>query len=293
MKYVWAFNPFDGNKQLEKKGVALIRSIPGAAKNLEAVFVASPNFVELAAAFDVDVADRFTKYPRQLIKKAMTTLGIKVARCTVLHEKSVSLTKSAVEFANYLFRSKADLAFIASRAKKGLSPLVLGSFAESLVHFSKTDLLVFGEGSAVSKQVPKKILYSHDYSRAADKGLDRVIKYAKAWGCSLHIVHIPDPAFGIEFKGQEKGVADYRRRVFQKLKLIEKKLDRAGVYGSVELDGRWSPIAERLLERADEIKADFIVVVAKAGRLAAIIGGSVTRQILRTSPVPVLVIKRI
>lgn len=292
MKYVWAFSPFDTNKKLEKKAVALIETIPGAAKNLEPVFVASPSCVELSTAFDVSERDRFSRYPKQLLQNSVKALGIKVTKCTVLTEESVSLTNSVKELAAYLTRSKASVAIIASHAKTGLSRLVLGSFAESLVFFSRVDLLIFNENSTIRKVAPKNLLFAHDFSKSADRGLDRAIYYAKTWQCSLHVVHIPDPAYGFKLKGQEAEVENYRRHVRQKLHRIEQKVKKSGVFGSVVLDPRWNPVADRILSRATDVKADIVVVVAKSGKLASFFGGSVTRQILRTSLAPVLVVKK-
>jgi nucleotide-binding universal stress UspA family protein len=293
MKYVWAFNPFDKNKKLDEKAVALVGSVLGGKEKVEAVFVASHNYPELSAAFDVPEQDRFTRYPKQLMQTAMKKLRIKTSKCTVLVEETLSLTSSVKQLAAYLDRSKTTVAIVASRAKTGLSRLVMGSFAESLVHFSPVDLLIFNENSSVNKRPPQTLLFAHDYSKSADKGLDRAIDYAKAWGCMLHVIHIPDPAYGFKFSGQEAEVENYRKGVRQKLARIEEKVKKAGVLGSVELDTRWSPVAERILKRASAVSADFVLVVAKSGKLASLLGGSVTRQVLRTSPVPVLVVKRL
>jgi nucleotide-binding universal stress UspA family protein len=293
MKYVWAFNPFDKNKKLDKNAVALIDLLPEGKKSLEAVFVASPNYLDLTSAFNVPAKDRFSQYPKQLVETAIKKLQVEADKCTVLFEKTISLTKSVKMFATYLARNKIDIAIVASRAQTGLSRAFLGSFAETLVHLSPVDLLIFNEDSLIGKRPPQNLLYAHDYSIAADKGLDRVIDYAKTWDCTLHVLHVPDPAFGFKFKGQEAAVEGYRNRVRQKLHRIEKKLEKAGVVGTAELDSKWSPVAERISDRASKVKADFVIVVAKSGKLASLFGGSVTRQVLRTSKVPVLVVKRL
>lgn len=293
MKYIWAFDPFDKNKKLNKRAVALVSSILSSKEKVEVVFVASPNYTELSTAFEVSEKDRFSLYPESLIQTAMKKLGVKTSKCTVLVEKTLSMTNSVRQLASYLNRSKTTVAIVASRAKTGLSRLVMGSFAESLVHFSPVDLLIFNETSKINEQSPKTLLFAHDYSKSADKGLERAIDYAKNWGCKLHVIHIPDPAYSFKFSGQGDEVEYYRKRVRHKLARIEKKVELAGVLGSVELDPRWNNPAERILKRASIVGADFVLVVAKSGKLASLLGGSVTRQVLRTSPVPVLVVKRL
>jgi nucleotide-binding universal stress UspA family protein len=293
MKYIWAFDPFDKNKKLNKKAMALVSSIQSSKEKVEAVFVASPNYTELSTAFEVSEKDRFSRYPESLMQTAMKKLGVKTSKCTVLFEKTLSMTNSVRQLSSYLSRSKTTVAIVASRAKTGLSRLVMGSFAESLVHFSPVDLLIFNETSIINEQPPKTLLFAHDYSKSADKGLERAIDYAKVWGCKLHVIHIPDPAYSFKFSGQGDEVENYRKRVRHKLARVEKKVEMAGVLGSVELDPRWNNPAERILKRASTVGADFVMVVAKSGKLASLLGGSVTRQVLRTSPVPVLVVKRL
>ncbi|MCX6116187.1 MAG: universal stress protein [Proteobacteria bacterium] len=293
MKSVWAFNPFDKNKKLEQKGVALIRGISSNFEDVEAVFVASPDFLELSSAFNIPEKDRFTKYPKKLLDQALGRLKIKLNKSTVLVEDSISLTSSVKTLTNYLAKNKMDLVVVASRAKVGLSRFVLGSFAETLVHFSPVDLLIYNEQSTIAKKNPKNLLFAHDFSRSADKGLEKAIEYAKTWGSLLHVIHIPDPAFGFKFNGQSPEVEQYRKRVRQKLQGIENKVASEGVFGSVEIDSNWSPVSERILAGAKSVKADFLLVVAKTGKLASFFGGSITRKILRSSTVPVLVMKKI
>ena len=293
MKYVWAFSPFDKNRKLDTKAAALIRSIKGVKEIVEPVFVASPSCSQLSTAFDIPEKDRFSRYPEKLVQSAMKKLKIKVSRCTVLFEEGFSLTSSVKLLASYLDRSNTTIAIVASSAKTGLSRLVLGSFAESLVHFSPVDLLIFNESSTIHKRPPQSLLFAHDLSRSADKGLERAIDYAKAWGCHLHVIHIPDPAYGLKVSSQEAEADRYRKRILLKLSRIEEKLKKAEIFGSAEIEPRWSPVAERILKRASAVSADFVLVVAKSGKLASLMGGSVTRQILRASPVPVLVVKHI
>jgi nucleotide-binding universal stress UspA family protein len=293
MKYVWAFNPFDKNKKLDGKAMAIINAIPGCRERLEAVFVASPNYVELTGAFNIPQEDRFSRYPQKLMQTAMKRHRIKASKCTVLEERTMSLTRSVKQLASYLTESKASLAIVASRAKTGLSRFVLGSFAESLVHFSRVDLLIFNESTLVKKRSPQSLLFAHDFSMSADKGLNRAIEYAQAWGCLLHVIHIPDPSYGFKFKTQDAEVDNYRKKVRQKLQRIKDKVSNAGIFGSVEIDPEWNPVADRLLKRATKVGADFVLMVAKSGSLASLLGGSVTRQVLRTSKVPVLVLKHL
>jgi nucleotide-binding universal stress UspA family protein len=135
------------------------------------------------------------------------------------------------------------------------------------------------------------MLYAHDLSRADDRGFEKALVHAKRWKAALHVMHTPDPAYGIRFDDQDSWVDSYRKKVKKKLGAIESRLGAAGVEGSVVIDAKWAPISELILAQAKRVRADLVVVCAKSGPLAGAMGGSVTRQVLRASVVPVLVIK--
>lgn len=285
----WAFNPFDDNRKLQQRAVALLAAVRGRGVPLEVVYVASPAEGQLATAFEVPAAQRFSAHPARLIEARLRKLGVAGATVTVLPQRSPSLTAGVRVLAEHLARRKPELTLLASHARKGLPRLVLGSFAETLVHLSTTNLLVFNEHSRV--RAPQALLFAHDLSAAADRGLQTAIAYARRWGCALHVVHVPEPAYGYAFSGREAQVKAFRLRVQRRVAAIEARLTRAGLRGTVVIDPQWSPVAELILERLRGVRADMLVVVAKSGRLASLIGGSVVRQLLRSAPLPVLVLK--
>jgi nucleotide-binding universal stress UspA family protein len=291
VKILWAFNPFDVNRKLQRVALATVKAIAGARDQLEAVYVASPVEIDLATAFDVPVGLRFSVYPKKRVEQALRKLGFKQIRATVLTHDSLSMTVSARALAAHAAREKADITLVASHARTGVSRLFLGSFAETLVHLSKTDLLVFHEGTRAGKRAPRNLLFAHDLSRDGDRGFEKALAYAKRWKCALHVIHVPEPAYGIHFDDQNPKVESYRKRVRNKIQGIESRLKRSRLEGSVVIDMRWAPISELILSQAQRVHADLLLVFAKSGRLAGFMGGSVTRQVLRASVAPVLVLK--
>ena len=292
MNLVWAFNPFDDNRKLQQKALATAKALLGARDRLEAVYVASPNEIALGTAFDVPLELRFSDYPKTLVEKAVRKLGSgKKITATVLPQRELSLTASARLFAAYLVQSGAEIALVASHARKGVSRLFLGSFAEALVHAAKTDLLVFHEGSKALKREPGVLLFAHDLTEQGDAGFQKALAHAKRWKRALHVIHVPAPSYGLHFDDQDKRVEAYRKEVGTKIKRIEAALKRARVEGTVVIDAKWAPISELILARAKRVRADLLLVHAKSGRLAGFMGGSVTRQLLRASVAPVLVLK--
>jgi len=291
MKLAWAFNPFDDNRNLQKNASALLRLLRRRGGTLEAVYVASPGETELATSFNVPETERFAGYPRRLVESALHRLGLVRSKVTVLTRRDLSLTASVRAIAGHLARARPDLTLVASHARRGISRLFLGSFAETLIHLSRTNLLVFNERTRIRPKVGA-ILFAHDLSAESDKGLRKAIEYAKAWRCELHVIHVPEPAYKFELGSHSARAEALRREVGQRLRGIEARTKRAGLKGSARIDPEWSPISELILRRAARVRAGMVAVVAKSGRLAGLMGGSVTRKVVRESPVPVLIIKR-
>ncbi|MGE0173181.1 MAG: universal stress protein [Oligoflexales bacterium] len=291
MRFAWAFNPFDDNKKLQKKGLALLRAVSKSAERVEAVFVASPRELALSTAFDVPEKTRFSKYPKTILQKALKAMDLSQATTSVLTQADVSLTSAAKKLASYLDKIRADLTLVATYARQGRNIFTLGSFAETLVHYAKTDLLVFSENSQIPKGTPKSLLFAHDLSSSGEKALEHAIKYAKEWKASLHVLHIPDPVYDLKIDDQDVQMVKYRQQVQAKLEKIKARLKRKGVKGSASLAIEWNPVSDLIVKGSKKVSADMVMVTAKAGRLAALVGGSVTQQVLRTSNVPVIVIK--
>ena len=180
MKLAWAFNPFDDNPRLAENAITLLRAVRRPGDVLEAVFVASPGEVQLAYAFQVPSAERYAEYARETSQKRLEELGLQRAKLTVLHHRERSVTTSARVLADHLEDTRANLALVSSHARRGFSRLLLGSFAETLVHHSRTDLLLFHDKTHVAR-VPRTLLFATDLTPQADVGLRRALRYARHW----------------------------------------------------------------------------------------------------------------
>jgi nucleotide-binding universal stress UspA family protein len=59
----------------------------------------------------------------------------------------------------------------------------------------------------------------------------------------------------------------------------------------VVIDSDFDATSDFLLRSADKFKADLIVMSAKASPALALIGGSISRKVVRAAEVPVLILK--
>lgn len=289
MKILWTFDPFDRNKKLHKVGTNILSILSNKNDQIKVAYVASNAEVNLATAFDVPKEKRYTDYPKKLIKKELSHLGLKKAEIEVLPTIHLSLSSSVKQLTQLAKKNKTDLILIATNARTLLPRLIFGSFAETLIHLSLSDVLVYHQKTKFGTK-PKNILYAHDFTMKGSLGLLRVTEYAKKWNSSLTVVHIVNPEFDVGDK-QDKSSESYRQDVLNQAQKIEKSLQAQKINISIYLESSFETPSTIILNIAKKTKADMIALTAKSGNLTALLGGSITRQVLRESALLTLVLK--
>jgi nucleotide-binding universal stress UspA family protein len=139
-----------------------------------------------------------------------------------------------------------------------------------------------------------KLLIAIDLSDATDKILDHIKKFALKIKPKIWIVHVvqPDPDF-VGYEVGPKAERDFIAKKFQKkhtnLQKISEQLRETGLEATpLLLQGA---TVETILEEADDIDADMIIVGSHGrGMMYNIFIGSVSKEILKNSKRPVLII---
>jgi nucleotide-binding universal stress UspA family protein len=137
------------------------------------------------------------------------------------------------------------------------------------------------------------LLVSIDFSAVTDAQIDIVDRLASPKR-EIHLLHVtePDPSF----VGLEAGPEDVQQQVAKELAHAQAELDaladRLRAKGhEVETLLVAGPTVQTILEQADELAADVIVVGSHGrGKLFDLVVGSVSAGVIRKSPVPVLVV---
>lgn len=284
MKILWAFDPFQTNKEQQLMAAKILKSLSGTRDDLTAIYVASNAEAELATAFSVPLSKRYSTYPKKIMTAALKRLNLKKIKAEVLAEDSLSMTSVVKKITDYTKKKKVDLLLIATNNHKFLPKLIFGSFAESIVHLSNCDLFIFHQRTKLKKSAPASILFANDMTPKGTLGLERAIFYAKKWSAELVIVHIPIPEAGMT-------LPDFKEATQKKIIKLEQYMAKQKIRYQIYLEYDVQPTSETILSMAQKTGADVIAVAAQAKKLEAFLGGSITRQILRNSELPTLVLK--
>lgn len=284
MKIIWTFNPFEKNAELHQLGAKVINGWFNKKDLIEVVYVASNKEVELSTAYNIPFQKRYSTYPKKLIAENLKKLVISTKKITIFFDKSLSLSSAVGMIVDYSKKWNIDLIIIASNSKKKLPRVIFGSFAETIVHISKCDLLIYHQKTKVKSLPPKNITYAHDFSNKGEIGLVRLMDYIKKWDSFLTVVHVPIPEPEVELH-DFKISTEINRKKIEKI-LIDNKINFKFI-----VEYKILPISETVIHSAKKNDCDLIAVSAQANKLSAFLGGSITRQVLRESHLPTLVLK--
>lgn len=144
----------------------------------------------------------------------------------------------------------------------------------------------------------QRILVPIDGSTTAEQGLSEALRLAKLTGGQLRLLHVVEEViFATGFEGYAAYAGDLITALVdsgkQLLAQAKARADAAGVKADTVLTEGLAPsAAERVIEQAKSWHADLIVLGTHGRRGARrLLLGSDAEQIVRMSPVPVLLVR--
>lgn len=198
-------------------------------------------------------------------------------------------SRTIVEYAD---ARGVDLVVIPTRGRRGLGRLLLGSTAERVVKRANVPVLTVRPDEDVTVRHPyRNVLVATDGSDCAGEALSTGVDVANVEAAALHVLSIVDTAsLGVDVRTDvqtaqlEEGANEIVRAGVE----IAEDAGVASVTGTVESG---TSIYRAILSFVEEHDVD-LVVVGSRGRtgLERYVLGSVTGKLLRTAPVPVLVV---
>jgi len=294
MKMLWAIDPFLASSKAHAATFAYMKLLGKGNAQIAVAYVASPAEINLSAAFDRPAGERYTRFPLELIKKALKSakVAIPTKLIEVLPEMRISQTSAVDRLLEHAEKLKAEVIVLNTHSRKGLARMVLGSFAESVIHRSEIPLLV-SNPSGKPRPAIKNILYAADFEGEKDPGFEKALELAKQTRAKLCVLHCAGPMYEWPDNPKEPAVAKHKQVVNSRALEVARIARLAGVTADVLVDARFEEVSKSVLRYAAAKKADLIVLNAKAGRFQALLGGSTTRKVLRAAKQPVLVVKSV
>lgn len=185
-------------------------------------------------------------------------------------------------------RSGAELIALSMHGRSGWDLLRLGSVAEQVLRAATLPVLAVPKGTAPAGSLLGCVLAPQDGSVLAEVALIRLAKLFPDRAGALHLLGVVEAYAGPAKLGADDVVSRFYQLQADELKT--RLLGVAGGKAQVHLDlGR---PASKILDHAASLKAT-LIAMSTHGRsgFTRWTLGSVTEQVLRASPVPVLVLR--
>jgi nucleotide-binding universal stress UspA family protein len=185
---------------------------------------------------------------------------------------------------------EAELLVVGARGLGGFKALLLGSVSEQCLHYAGCPVAVVHEGVAEAGTGPERIVVGVDGSPDSHDALRWAVAEARVRGATLHLIHAWQPAIvgGNSFlpvPAETDAMAELATRHLESALGAE---DTTGL--TVEAVEQCGPAAGVLLDAAADAS---LVVVGSRGRggFAGLLLGSVSQQVARHAPCPVVVVR--
>jgi nucleotide-binding universal stress UspA family protein len=170
------------------------------------------------------------------------------------------------ELREIIRQESADLLVIGTHGRHGTAKLFLGSVAEQIFRQADCPVLTFGPHTdarpwfRTSSSTQRTFLFATDFGQASLHGLPQAIAAANQFGARLAFLSIIPAAPSGNDKALTDCQGDARRRTLQRLAELA---DDAGLDTRPELYAELKsaePASEKILETADKLRADLIIM---------------------------------
>lgn len=305
MKILWAVDAFNDLPELQRKSDQLLRRVGKCTQiQVDPVYVLSPEQLGVAIEFSEHWTHKYAPLAKKSLMGRLSDVGIPgMSQPQVLVHERASLKGDVEMLATHAKAHSYDLIVAGTHARRGLKRMVMGSFAEELLMQSAVPVLILREDTMVTEttdQKQMKVLVAHDLNKSELSFLSEVFKFTKRLGAQLTLLNVIPRPLEVVFqsgvyllsegwvtvpaysKNEQYRQKDQAARIQEQARLL-------GIECKVIIDDLSPSVVESILSHSQEHKADIIAMSAQSGPVASAFIGSITRQIVRTAPVPVWV----
>jgi nucleotide-binding universal stress UspA family protein len=300
-KLVWAFDPFAPSLINPADWSAFLQGIAKTEKaKIEPVYVLSPDAVNWTGEFSGQWTKKYMPLAKMAGQKSLASFkDVPFKPLKVVVNRRASLRGDAAAVSQHAKREKADMIIAQSHARTGVARLFLGSFVESLVLQSQVPVLCVNPLQRLPARIGH-VLYPTDLSAASKKSFKWLLAHCQRWGAKMTLFYkLPDLIEPLVQSGVYMAgggwisIADYYKREGESARVELAKWqaegEKAGVTVKLRVVDKPGLTADAINQEAEAAKVDIIAMSSQATATSSIFVGSVTRQVLRQAPAPVLI----
>ena len=309
---VWAVDAFEPPGDLINSAVRILQVL---SRKLDAavipVYVLTPSQINLSTEFSEISESPATDYYRPAAENALAEAVKGLAVPRMLAPKVIIVDSTSTHLAvdglsRFSDQLGAEVIVVSSHGRSGLGRLLLGSFAETLMLYSKRPIVVVHPGAKIAPSGDdkefKKVLVPTDLTEASYSFWQDSLQLARRMDLEVTLFHcVPYPVepviqSGVYLLGG--GWMPIHAYMSEEVQRRQRRLDewveqakQSGlrVSGSIYAEG--GGVADAILRISKEKSASLIAMAVQSGPITSAIIGSVTREVARRAFCPVWVLR--
>ncbi|QDK38618.1 universal stress protein [Bdellovibrio sp. NC01] len=296
MLFIWAFDP----QKNPKDSLQMIKEIKFWADRFKAkvqpVCVLTDSILEIDPNLDTK---NYREYVNRMVAKYLSLTSSKsFLPAKILSSSSPSRRKKALVLSEYAKQNEADIIFINSHERSAWRPLRLGGFCQALIELTESPMVVLNPEVQHSKRI-STVLFPTDFDRASKTALSHIVPWIQKLKAKLLLFSRVEVS--IYYMGSTSAMpsfvdADYfihrmedvRKGQAHKWK---KRLTSSKIENDAIIQKEKKSLANDIVNVAKQQKADLIALVNVRQPRAERFLGSTARDVLVTSPCPVLILR--
>lgn len=295
--WVLAMDPFS-DLNLEPLVTFAKAAAAKTSGRLIGAYVLSPESLNWTGEFSGPWIAKYKPVAEKKVAELKARFGIEVE---VIPCRSTGLSATVETLVKFGKKVKAEGLVVGTHGRSGLERWVLGSFAETLVLAAGRPVVVINPAHSVPKEI-RRIVVPIDLSPATIKFVPKIGEWAKSVDAEVELYYkLPDPldpilqqgvyAVGGGWVSVQSYLDEDTKEKEETLKGLVRKLEAKGVKAKWSLDTTSPSLIQGAVAYAEKTEADLIAVLTQSGKLTTAVLGSVARQLIRTSSVPVLIFR--
>lgn len=292
MKTLWALEPFHQDTARTQMMYSLIKQFSPNDKEIDIGFIATRDIQSLNLAFDIPAQERYSLYPTRIIAKNLLKAKIPVHQQNIIVRDvdTISTTTAVNSFLDIAKKQKSDLLAIFTQDKKGFVKFTLGSFAETAMELSSKNLLVVSPNVKPVKKITS-IFYASDFQEKNKEDVLAMLDLSVQLKSKIIIYH-QSQEIALLKKDKKNGDLIKKKKTLEDFSdWIQNQARLKNAKVKIVIEGGFLSISESILKASKKEKAQLLAVTSKKKGLKVFFTGSTTRQVVRASEVPVLVLK--
>ncbi len=277
-----------GDKALQLKIFDTLKAFGhGAEIQIEPVTVLSPDQLRVpATAFHHHREEYRLEAEKILLGWTKKTKSVNITKPTLLVSERFSTKASVTTLLSYAKQTGASAIAVSTRASKGLTRILLGSFAETLLLHSTVPLLISNPKTIAPKKF-QHVIFTTDLSMSSLDSFKQVRDVAKMLNAKLIIYHkleyvIPETVMALhDSPVYDKYLADDIKDRERRLTSLVDEATSSGIKTTLMFDKRPGFVVDAIVKLSKKLKSSLICMSSHTGPVASALLGSVARQVVR------------